>query len=143
MSRDNVEVVRGLYAELRTLTAAGGLGDLSANRALLDLLDPEVEWHGTIGGLAEGVVARGREEAARFMLEDSQEWEELIFEPMELIDTGDAVVVLQHERRRGRQSGVELEADTAAVVRLRDGRVWRCQGYMDQAQALRSVGLPE
>src|SRR5215216_929508 len=85
MSRDNVEVVRGLYAELRRLTAAGGLGDLSANRALLDLLDPEVEWHGTIGGLAEGVVARGREEAARFMLEDSQEWEELIFEPMELI----------------------------------------------------------
>ena len=142
MSRDNVEVVRRLYDELRTLTAEGTLGELSDNRALLDLLDPEVKWHGTIGGLAEGVVARGREEAARFMLEDSQEWDELVFEPRDLIDAGDAVVVLQHERRRGRQSGVELEADTAAVLWVRDGRVWRCQGYMDQARALRSVGLP-
>ncbi|MFL5820663.1 MAG: nuclear transport factor 2 family protein [Solirubrobacteraceae bacterium] len=142
MSRENVAVVRRLYQELAALTAAGDLGDLPANRALFDLLDPDVEWHGTIGGLAEGVVARGREEAARFMLDDSQEWDELVFEPREFIDVGDAVVVRQHERRRGRQSGIELEADTAAVLRLRDGKVWRCQGYMDQAQALQSVGLP-
>jgi ketosteroid isomerase-like protein len=141
MSRDNVEVVRRLYAELGAVTAAGHLGDLSANRELVDLLDPKVEWRGTIGGLSEGVVARGPEEAARFLLEDRQEWDELVYEPTEFIEVDDAVVVLQHERRRGRQSGVDVEADTAAVLRLRDGRVWCCQGYMDQAEALRSVGL--
>ena len=143
MPDDNVEVVRRLYHELRALTEAGEIGDIPANRELLDLLDPEVEWRGTIGGLSEGVVSRGPEEAARFLLEDSQEWDELVYEPTELIEAGDAVVVLQHERRRGRQSGVEVEADTAAVLRLRDGRVWLCQGYMDQAEALRSVGLSQ
>jgi ketosteroid isomerase-like protein len=141
MSRGNVEVVRRLYEQLRAMTAANDLGDLPANRELLDLLDPEVEWHGTIGGLSEGVVARGPDEAAGVLLDDSQEWDELVYEPTELMEVGDAVVVLQHERRRGRQSGVEVEADTAAVFRLREGRIWRCQGYMDQAEALRSVGL--
>ena len=143
MAGDNVEVVRRLYRELRAMTAAGDLADVPANPELLDLLDPEVEWHGTIGGLSEGVVSHGPEEAARFMLEDSQEWEELVYEPTELIEVGDAVVVLQHERRRGRQSGVEVEADTAAVLRLREGRIWRCQGYMEQEDALRSVGLAQ
>jgi ketosteroid isomerase-like protein len=138
---DNVEVVRRLYEQLRALTAAGDLGDLPGDRELLELLDPGVEWHGTIGGLSEGVVARGPDEAARVLLDDSQEWDELVYEPTELIEVGDAVVVLQHERRRGRQSGVEVEADTAAVFRMREGRIWRCQGYMDQAEALRSVGL--
>ena len=143
MSRDNIEVVRQLYRRLGALTVAGDLDELPGDRELTDLLDPEVEWHGTIGGLSEGVVSRGPEEAARFLLEDSQEWDELVYEPTEMIEAGDAVVVLQHERRRGRQSGVEVEADTAAVLRLRDGRIWHCQGYMEQEDALRSVGLDE
>jgi ketosteroid isomerase-like protein len=141
VSGDNVEVVRRLYEKLRALTVAGDLDEIPADRELADLLDPEVKWHGTIGGLSEGVVVRGPDEAARFMLEDSQEWDELVYEPTELIEVGDAVVVLQHERRRGRQSGVAVEADTAAVLRLRDGRIWRCQGYMEQEEALRAVGL--
>ena len=141
MSEDNVEVVRRLYERLRALTLAGDLGEIPGDRELGDLLDPEVEWHGTIGGLSEGIVSRGPEEAARFMLDDSQEWDELVYEPTELIEVGDTVVVLQHERRRGRQSGVEVEADTAALLRLREGRIWHCQGYMDQNEALRAVGL--
>ena len=68
---------------------------------------------------------------------------EVVFEPRELIDLGDRVVVLQREQRRGRHSGVEIQADTASVLWLRDGKVWRCQGYMDQAEALEAVGLPD
>ena len=144
MSRENVEIVRRLYEALRLPSDPGrAIRGLIDNGQALDLLDPVVEWHGTVGGLAEGTVARGHEEVARFMLEDSQEWEELVFEPREFIDLGDTVLVLQRERRRGRHSGVELETDTASVIRLRDGRVWRLQGYMDQAQALAAVGLSE
>jgi ketosteroid isomerase-like protein len=141
MPRTNVEVVRRLYEELRKLTEAGELRGVRSNPELLDLLDPEVEWHGTIGGLSEGVVASGPEQAAGVLLDDSQEWEELVYEPAEFIEVADAVVVLQHERRRGRQSGIDVEADTGAVFRLRDARIWSCQGYMDQSEALRSVGL--
>jgi ketosteroid isomerase-like protein len=143
MSRENVEVVQRLYALLRRP------GDPSAAiRRLLDgdiaaeLLDPEIEWHGTVGGLSEGAIARGHVEAVQFMLDDSQEWEKLVIEPTEFIDLGDIVVVLQRERRRGRQSGVEIETDTASVLRLRDGRIFRLQGYMDQAAALEAAGAP-
>jgi ketosteroid isomerase-like protein len=135
MSQENVETVRLLYERL-------AWRDPRENPEALALLHPEVEWHGTIGGLGEGTVARGPDDVARFIAEDSQEWDQLVFEPREFIDVGDKVVVLQHERRRGRLSGVEVEHDTAAVVTLRDGRVIRCQGYMDQTAALEAVGLP-
>jgi len=143
MSRENVEVVRRLYELLAVLTAAGELLNLPSNPQALNLLDAEIEWHGTVGGLSEGVVARGHREVARFIVEDSQEWDELVFEPSELIDLGDTVLVLQRERRRGRHSGVRIETDTASVIWLRNGKVWRCQGYMDQAEALAAVGLRE
>jgi ketosteroid isomerase-like protein len=142
MPRTNVEVVRRLYEALRLPSdPSRAVRRLLEDDETADLLDPEIEWHGTVGGLAEGTVASGREEVARFMLEDSQEWDELVFEPSEFIDLGDTVVVLQQERRRGRHSGVEVETDTASVIRLRNGRIWHVQGYMDQAEALEAVGL--
>ena len=136
MSAENVEVVRLLYQALGDATQRRELSDFAA-----ELLDPEVEWRGTIGGLAEGAVARGRDGVARFVYEDSQEWDEVVFEPTEFIDAGDRVVVLQHERRRGSHSGLEIEADTAAVIWLRAGRVHVLQGYMDQAAALEAAGV--
>jgi ketosteroid isomerase-like protein len=135
-------VVRRLYEVLHLPSnPSGAIRRLLEDGVAVDLLDPEIEWHGTVGGLSEGAVARGHEEAIRFMLEDSQEWDELVFEPNEFIDLGDTVVVLQRERRRGRHSGVEVETDTASVIRLRCGKIWHVQGYMDQAEALEAVGL--
>jgi ketosteroid isomerase-like protein len=54
---------------------------------------------------------------------------------------GDRVVVLQHERRRGRGSGVEVESETAVLFDLRDGLVIRLQGFMDREDALEAAGL--
>jgi ketosteroid isomerase-like protein len=106
------------------------------------LLDPEVEFHGTVGGLEEGRVARGLPEAVRvFEEEDLEAWEERRLEAEEFIDAGDNVVVLMREYRRGRGSGVELETDTAVVCAVSAGRVVRIQGYMDRNAALQFAGL--
>ena len=70
-------------------------------------------------------------------------WESYYIEAEEFIDAGDDVVVLLHEHRRGRGSGVELEAKTAVVVAVSGGRVVRIQGYMDRAAALEAAGLSE
>src|SRR5205085_11976421 len=86
MSRENVEVVRRLYAELAQATRDGELPDLATRPALADLLHPDVEMRGTIGGLSEGAVARGPEGVAKFMADDGQEWDEVVFEPQEFID---------------------------------------------------------
>ena len=108
------------------------------------LVDPEVEFHGTVGGLQEGQVAHGQSQIdQQFEDVDLEAWEERRLEAEEFIDAGDDVVVLLHEYRRGRGSGVELEAKTAVVVAVNGGRVIRIQGYMDRDAALEAAGLSE
>jgi ketosteroid isomerase-like protein len=107
-------------------------------------LGPDAEWHGTVGGLTEGSVWRGPEQIRKvFEQEDAEAWQERRLEAEEFIDAGDRVVVLLHEFRRGKGSGVEMETDTAVVYEVRGGRVVHIQGYMDRAKALEAAGLRE
>jgi len=134
MSQENVEVVRQIYEAFERNDPDG----------VTALVSPDVELHGTSGGLSEGSVARGIQ-AVRETFEawDDEAWDETRLSPQRFIDDGDRVVVLQQERRRGRHSGVEVESETAVLFELHDGRVVRMQGFMDQAEALRTVGLDE
>ena len=141
MENDNVRLVRRFYDALAQATARGGLASLATEPEVTGLLHPDAEWHGTVGGLAEGTVARGLEAIGAAMADDSQAWEDMSFEIDELTDLGDRVLVLQRERRRGRHSGLEVETATAVLISLRDARVWRLEGYMDQEQARRAAGL--
>jgi ketosteroid isomerase-like protein len=132
MSRENVEIVRAAFASF-----LGGDEEKTAQ-----LVDPEVEFHGTVGGLQEGQIAHGQAEIDQtFESEDLEAWEERRLEAEEFIDAGDDVVVLLHEYRRGKGSGVELETETAVVVAVSGGRVVRIQGYMDRGAALEAAGL--
>ena len=132
MSQENGEVVRETF---ESFLAADW--DKTAQP-----VDPEVVFHGTLGGLEEGRVAHGLPQAVRvFEEEDLEAWEERRLVAEEFIDAGDDVVVLLHEYRRGRGSGVELEIDTAVVVAVSGGRVVRIQGYVDRHAALEAAGL--
>ena len=134
MSQENVEIVRRIVED-----AVQGRWEESARQ-----LGPDAEWHGTVGGLTEGSVWRGPEQIRKiFEQEDAEAWDERRLEAEEFIDAGDCVVVLLHEFRRGKGSGVEMETDTAVVYEMRDGRVVRIQGYMDRAEALEAAGLRE
>src|SRR3954451_23066856 len=134
MSAENVNVVKAfLDASLRR--------DMTR---LAELADPALELHATVGGVQEGRVYRGLAEVIREYDEvDGEAWEERRIEPERFLDADDEVVVLFHEFRRGRGSGVELENDTAAVFTVRDARVVRMQGFMDRAAARKAAGLLE
>ena len=124
---------------VRRVYNAAGRSDWNT---LAELLDPDFEFRGTVGGLEEGRIARGAQQFREvFEKEDLDAWDERRFEPEEFIDAGDCVVVVQREYRRGRGSGVELETETAIVFEVRGGRVVRIQGYMDPVSALEAVGL--
>ncbi len=132
MSQENVEIAREAYEAFLQ-------GDAEKTA---QLVDPEVEMHGTVGGLEEGRMAHGQSEIEEtFEKEDLEAWEERRLEAEEFIDAGDNVVVLLHEYRRGKGSGVELELKTAVVLAVSGGRVVRIQGYMDRDAALKAVGL--
>src|SRR3954471_16983386 len=98
MSQENVGIVR----EALESALAGD------QEKMAQLVDPAVEFYGTVGGLQEGQIAHGQSEIDEtFESEDLEAWEERRLEAEEFIDAGDDVVVLLHEYRRGKGSGIE------------------------------------
>ena len=133
MSQENVEIVK----------RAGEALERRDWQAGTDLFDPNVELHGTVGGLEEGKVLRGLTEiVGAFEVENEEVWEEHRIEPQEFIDAGDRVIVLQREYQRSK-SGHELVIETATICDLREGRIVRMQGYLNPARALEAAGLSD
>jgi ketosteroid isomerase-like protein len=132
MSQANVEVVRAAQEAM----AAGNV------EAALACLAPDVEWHGTVGGLDEGSVYHGHEAVVQGFLAYFEMWERIELRAERYIDTpGDEVVVFFHEVARGRQSGALVETDTGTVNTVRDGTIVRVRAYMEREEALRVAGL--
>jgi ketosteroid isomerase-like protein len=102
---------------------------------------PEVEIH--IASAETGVdlepVYRGREGLARLNDKWREAWEEFRWEPVELIDFGDRVVMLARQIGRGKGSGAEVELEHASVVTFDQGWAVRIQFYWDWEQAERAA----
>ncbi len=140
MSQQNVEIVRRMIEGFLAFQK----GDPKALADALTVLDPEIRWHGTVGGIDEGRVAHGYEEVARAFQENFETWEQLILRTERYIDAGDkGVIVFWHEVARSRHSDKELETNTAVIYTVRNGAVVEAKGYMDRGAALESVGLSE
>jgi ketosteroid isomerase-like protein len=111
--------------------------------ALGNFYDPDVEWHGAAGGLDEGRVLRGRAELVEAFRDYYDTWERLELRPEEIIDTGDELIVFVHEVARGRESGIVMETDTAAISTLHEGRIVQVRNYLHRSEALEAAGLSE
>ena len=131
MSQENVEIIQRVY-EAEDIEALA-----------LEAMHPEVELLGAIGGIEEGTITVGREAVTQALDVDSDIWAERRLELREAVDAGDRVVALVHEYRRGKGSGVVVEADIALVYGFKEGKVVRIVPYMSQAEALEAAGLEE
>ena len=109
--------------------------------ALMELLDPDVEWVQDQSVAPDADVYRGKEDTARFFETILRDFEHLEFEPEEIIDAGDRVVVVSVARGRGKASGAEVEARFTHVWTLRDGKAVRAVFYADHEKALADAGL--
>jgi ketosteroid isomerase-like protein len=58
-------------------------------------------------------------------------------------DVGDSVVVLAEYKAKGGASGPEVATSSGWLFEVRDGRIARGRGFVDQRQALEAVGLQE
>jgi ketosteroid isomerase-like protein len=107
-----------------------------------ELVTPDFEFYpGTVRALDEGGY-RGREGAERFVVETSENWEELQNVAEEFRDLGDQVLVLGRLRGRGKGSGAPVDQPYAAILDFRGDRIWRNRVYLDRAEGLRAAGLP-
>jgi ketosteroid isomerase-like protein len=131
MSQENLDIVERGYAS----------EEIEAG--LIEILHPEVELLGAIGGMEEGTTTFGREAVTKALRVDSEIWAERRMELRRAIDAGDQVVALVHEYRRGKGSGVTVEADIALVYGFKESKVVRIEPYMSQAEALEAAGLSE
>jgi len=133
MSQENVEIAkRGIDAFNRR--------DVDG---WADLMTSDFEFVPALLRVVEGGSYRGREGVERYFAEISDAWEEIRIVAEEIRDLGDRVLVLGRIEGRGRGSGVPVDAPLGFVVDVRGGNMSRTRGYLDQAEALQSVGLAE
>ena len=70
--------------------------------------------------------------------------EEFHSEDDRFLDAGDdRVVYLYRIVGQGAGSGVPVSRENAILFHLRNGKLLKCEVYLDQRQALEAAGLPE
>lgn len=134
----NVELVGRSYRMLAELREdPDGPGD----RLLRELADERFELHLPATYPEGEQVFRGRNGLKRWTAVTKEVWDEWRFEVERYIDVGDRVIALVHVVAEGGLSGVHLERDTAHVWTLADGKVTRCEVFLDRTEALEALGL--
>ena len=130
MSQQHVELVRRVHEVFN----AEGM------EAVLPFLSHEVEWH-DIPDQPDAVgVGRGHEGA----LQVASNWLSAFSagyrtEIVEVQDYGDHVVVVEHNRGLGAESGVEIQHDLASVWTVQDGLIVRVRWFSKREDALKAV----
>jgi len=127
-------------AVVRAFLDLAAAGDYARLR---DILDPDVVWFGTRGGLDESQVLRGPDALVGYMREIEEPWERFDVEVERLIEVGDTVVVFLRESARARHGDLEVQNDTAVIFKVRQQKIIEATGYLDRDEARRAAGLTD
>jgi ketosteroid isomerase-like protein len=133
-----LQLVRRSYRMLEDLRKDP---DGPADRVARDLMDERFELRlpDTYPEGAQGFY--GHDGLQKWTAWTREVWGEWRFEVERLIEAGQRVVALVHVVAKGGLSGVRLERDTAHVWTLANGKVLRCEVYLDRSDGLAAVGL--
>jgi ketosteroid isomerase-like protein len=131
MAQENVELVRRMYEAFHGGDAEGAL----------TCFDPDVVIDAS--RRVDGATGRGRQELAAIIAAWLGAWEEWREEIEEIRDHGDEVYVVATQAGRGKGSGVEIKTRYAVVYEIRGALINRMTLYVDPAEGLEAVGLPE
>jgi uncharacterized protein len=119
--------------QARAALAAFGTGNMDE---LLSTIHPEFEGVVPPELSAEPDTYRGHEGVRRYVATFREYVDELRFVPEELIDVGDAVVVVMRIEGRGRGSGVPFEQRLANRITIRDRLIASMTAYPTVDEAL-------
>jgi ketosteroid isomerase-like protein len=130
ISEQNVEVVRAGYA-------AFSRGDVA--RAMR-LIDERITIAGQI--TPDGQPAQGREGLLSNVARVAEAFEELSYEPVELIDLGERVLAHIRVSGTGRE-GISSELEFGQLWTIEGGRAVRVENYTYWEDALAAAGMPK
>jgi ketosteroid isomerase-like protein len=142
VSEENVEVVRRWFDGINAIgrTDPGGVDIEQIDAELWARVDPDAAFHER-PDLPDAKVYCGREAGRDFFRKTWDLFAEIRWEPKEIVDGGDVVVVTSKVRAIGRGSDVPVEMDEAAAFWFRDGKIIRAAGFPDKQQALAAAGI--
>jgi ketosteroid isomerase-like protein len=137
VAADDVDTVRRGYA-------AFNQGDVQTTLALFDRR-VEIHLGRDAGRLLGGELAPayfGHDGFMQFLGELLASWEDIVWEPEQLLDAGEGrVVVLVRMRATAKHGGREMDQPMAHVCTMREGRLVRHDTYLDRDEALAAAGL--
>ena len=126
MPCDNCEIVERAHQALNS-------GDIDA---LVGLCDDEFRLDMS-DRVFNPAVYQGHDGIRQFYAEVLDVWEIYVWGPEQLIEAGSDVVALLRSTGRGRESGAEVERETAIVWSLRERRLTGLRFYRNRDEALR------
>jgi ketosteroid isomerase-like protein len=129
MSKENVDLIRGVYAGFES----GDMPDI------LSRLSPDIVWNEAEHfPYADGNPYRGPEAVlAGVFARLGGEWDGFAAVPDEYLDAGDTVIMLGRYRGTYKATGRTLDAQVVHVWRIADGKAVAFQQYTDTLQAAR------
>jgi ketosteroid isomerase-like protein len=131
MSDQNVELVH-------EVVDAVNRRDISC---LIELTDPEVEWHTFLAELREEGAYRGHDGIRQWLSDVDAVWEFLRVSVDDTLAVGALVLVVGRLRYRGKGSGVELDSPTGWVAKIRRKRLVYARLFREPENAIESLGL--
>ena len=141
MSQENVEIVRLLYGDGRTVrNLLLEDADLS-DQPWLSLWHPECVLH-EVAEVPDAATYHGREGVARYFQRLGELFDEVRFTPVEIVEGSHGVFAATEMWTRSK-AGVVTEARPFQIFRLQDGMIIYAMGYLDRKEALEAVGLRE
>jgi ketosteroid isomerase-like protein len=129
MSDENVEIVRRVNDAFRA-------ADWDA---ALSPYDDEAELDMT--RMPAGGVYPGPDGVHEFFGRWIAAWDRFEAERLDLIDAGDAVILVNRITAVGKGSGAEVQMRSADVFFMKDGKIVRHVGYPDAAEAIADLGI--
>jgi ketosteroid isomerase-like protein len=133
MSQENVEVARQLFSAVT---------QRDFDR-LLDLTDPEVEWHSFFALGEAGGVYRGHSGLRRYVSDLNDAWEVVHPEIDGGVGAGDVVLLVGRIEYRGRGSGAGAEEKAGWVLKFHAGRVILFRAFREPELVLEAAGMSE
>jgi ketosteroid isomerase-like protein len=132
VSLQDVEIVRRMYELFNR-------GDVAAAR---EALHPDVELHQPPDVPDTGSYY-GRDDFERGFVLWLSAWEDPRFEPLDIEDAGDCVIMRVHVTGTGRTSGVRSSMEYFHAWTTRDGQAHRCFVRSTREEALAAARLGE
>jgi ketosteroid isomerase-like protein len=140
VSRENVELVRRLYAGLASEGSPQEFEQRFTDEALSRFLDPGIEWVPVTESLLAVDSYRGFDGVRRYWGDFVSAWESYRVEPLRFDDAGDQVAVVVHIV--GRTHELEVDETRSSLLTVRDGRVVRVESFAEPEGARKAAGLP-